>query len=349
MDLLTIVLLILVPVNLLLTVWLFVSWRRQNRGDTLSTLEKDLTTLKSELVSGQMEGLVSLRESLDSATKLLNERLAEGNTSLDRRMEVIGEIENRLGHLSHQTKRIESIGENIQSLADLLKPPKLRGNLGELWLENILAQILPRTAYETQYKFPDGLRVDAVIRLADRLLPVDSKFPMESYRRLTDETAGPDNRKAALKSFSVAIRKHIDDISDKYLRPGDGTTDFAVMYLPSEAVYYQLVAADDNGDYEYALNRKIIPTSPGILYGFLASVATIYAAAGLTAERGRLIDDLNALMESLTVVQKHDDRLGGSLRQAGMTLDKVKAEHLKMADLLERLLQPEPATDHDER
>ncbi len=345
MDLLTIVLIILVPLNLLLTVWLLASWRKKGDDGSAAKLQADLNLLRTELVSGQMEGLVLLRDSLDKATLALNERLAEGTSSLDRRMAVIGEIENRLGQLSNQTQKIESIGNNIQSLAELLKPPKLRGNLGEQWLVNILEQILPKALFETQYRFADGQRVDAVIKMGERLLPVDSKFPLEAFQRLTDENSDDSEKKAAAKAFSQALKKHITDISSKYVRPDENTTDFAVMYLPSEAIYSRFVSGDNFDEFQFGLTKKVIPASPGILYGFLASVVAIYKEAGLTGDRRQLVNGLNSLAESLDALSRLDERLAGSLRQAGLTLEKVKEEHEKMSKQLARLQEPDAIAD----
>ena len=136
MDNITILLVIIVAINLVVSVWLLFSRRQKDNGpQSVDTL---ILQLKAELAKQQNENLVSLKGSLDSTNRMLNDRLSEGTQALDRRMAVLGEIENKLGQLSTQTDNIESIGKNIQSLSELLKPPKIRGGLGEMFLENLL-------------------------------------------------------------------------------------------------------------------------------------------------------------------------------------------------------------------
>ena len=143
MDL-TVVIIGLGAVTILL-VWILVSLRRPQTAHRVERLEGALQQLKAEILEKQMEGLIGMRESLDSAQKVMNQRLAEGSSAIDRRMELFGEIQNRLGSLADQTRNLEAIGSNIQSLSELLRPPQLRGALGEMLLENLLAQILPST------------------------------------------------------------------------------------------------------------------------------------------------------------------------------------------------------------
>ena len=338
--------LLLVGLNIILLVWILsVQLRRKQVTDQTAGLETTLQSIKSDILERQMEGLVSLRESLDSANRLLNERLSDGNLALDRRMELFTNIENKLGQLETQTKNIESVGKNIQSLSDLLKPPKLRGGLGELLLENLLSQILPPALFDTQYSLAAGQRVDAVIKLADRLLPIDSKFPLEAFQRLSDD---PESA-TAHKEFLQAFRKHVDAIADKYIRPDEGTADFAIMYIPSEAVYYRFVA-DDTSGLEYALKRRVVPSSPGHLYAFLASLAAVYAQAGLTGESRHLIAGLDSLATSLERLTGYQQRLEGSTRSLTNALNRSRDELQTMAARLKKLREPivpEPTTVAD--
>ncbi len=314
-------------------VWLVVTVLRLRSDADTTGMRQTVESLKAELIGKQMEGLLALRESLDSASRGLNERLAEGTSSLDRRLAVVSEIENKLGQLQTQTEHLQEIGKNIQQLADLLKPPKLRGGLGELLLENLLGQILPPALFETQYGFPGGQRVDAVIKLGDRLLPIDSKFPLEAFQRLTGGVDGDMPR----KEFAKAIKVQVDSIAAKYILPDHNTTDFAVMYIPSEAVYYQLVAESESDLLAYALAKKVIPSSPGHLYAFLASVAAVAAEAGLAGNRREVSTVLSALAESLARLDGLHQRMAGSARVLGLSLDKAKGETETMSRRIEGL------------
>lgn len=342
MDGFTVVVLILSVVILAVLVWLLVAVGRLRSRSSQTDLESSIQLLKAELVTKQAESLVALRSSIDSANRLLNERLAEGTTALDRRMAVFSEIDTKLGQLSTQARNIETIGSNISTLSELLRAPKMRGNLGEFFLENLLGEILPASMFETQYRFASGLRVDAVIRLGGKLVPIDAKFPLEAYERLAAST-GDD--KVVRKEFAQALKRHIDAISTKYIRPDENTTEFAIMYVPAEAIYYQLVSQTDDGAFDYALSKKVIPSSPGHLYGFLASVAAIsaetrLAQAGLVDGSRQLLAGLTDLADILAKLERYLERMNGSIRSLSASFEKARSETSHMADRLEKLRHP---------
>lgn len=213
---------------------------------------------------------------VDSLSKRLQEADESSRKSFER-------LAGNLGELSKATEQMMRIGENISSLEDLLKPPKLRGGMGETLLSHLLAQILPQN-HELQYGFKNGQRVDAVIRLGDRLVPVDAKFPLEAFRRLAqahDETEAQRERRAFLK----AVRLHIEDIAKKYILPDEGTYDFALMYIPAESVYYETIIKDDQGEgiFPYAMDKHVVPVSPNSIYAYLQVI--IHGLRGLRIEQ----------------------------------------------------------------
>ena len=351
MELTTLVTWILLAAVLTVLLILYFTYRSSRSQADQPDIENVLNTLRADLLQKQTELLLGFRTSLDQGQKVINERLAEGTSSMDRRLAVLSEIENRLGRLATQTQNIENIGKNIQSLSELLRPPKLRGQLGELLLENILAQVLPASAFELQYKFPSGVRVDAVVKLHDRVLPLDAKFPMESFQRLL---ATPDDPKVQ-KEFENSFKKQIDSIAEKYVRPEEDTTDFAIMYIPAEGVYHELISNQKLGALEYALSKRIIPSSPGHLYAFLASVSSLYAqlnlAGGDLAESSRrLLAGLTQLGEILTGMARHYERIDGSLRNINAAFDKARRDLGLARGELEKLLggSPEPQSDFKE-
>lgn len=344
MDITTSIIFALGTAILIALIWIAARLRTTTGATSPDKLEAVVTLLKAELLSNQTESLLALRQSIDTANKIINDRLAEGTTSLDRRMEVLGEIQQQLGKLEMQTANIETVGKNIQSLSELLRPPQLRGAVGELFLENILGQILPAAAFETQHRFANGLKVDAVVRLGDRLLPIDAKFPMEAFERLRQQ---PDDA-ALQKQFSQSFRKHIDDIATKYIQPDEKTTDFAVMYIPAEAVYYQLISQNHQGGFDYALSKKVVPSSPGHLYAFLASVASLHAeialAGGDLNETGRRIRaGLDQLFETTERLARFHSRMESSLRTLTGGFDKARAELDSIRLHLEKLREPQMA------
>jgi DNA recombination protein RmuC len=191
---------------------------------------------------------------------------------------VFGELKGQLGQVAEMATRMESLGREIEELQGILKAPKLRGNMGEASLEEFLRQVLPPGAFEIQHRFAGGQAVDAVIRLRDHLVPVDAKFPLESFQRMVgaeDDTA----RKTARKEFEKSVKGRIDEIADKYIRPGEGTFEFALMYIPAENVYYEVIIKDENlGDQgsllAYATSRRVVPVSPNSFFAYLSTIAT---------------------------------------------------------------------------
>ncbi|MGH8016175.1 MAG: DNA recombination protein RmuC, partial [Candidatus Zixiibacteriota bacterium] len=182
-------------------VWLVIKSRQMPETAPADTIQAAFQNLTAELVRKQMEGMTAIQNSLNQTTQILNERLAESSRSLDQKVQVFGEIKSKIGELAIQAKNMEIIGQNIQSLSELLKPPKLRGNVGETFLDNLLSQILPKALFELQFTFPSGHRVDAIIRISDKLLPVDSKFPLEAFNKYIDQPDNTDYRKQFIQSI----------------------------------------------------------------------------------------------------------------------------------------------------
>jgi DNA recombination protein RmuC len=341
MELLLVATVVLLVVNLAVVLWLLWRLRRTPGPDQTPQLDASLQLLKADLLSRQAESLLALRQSIDSANRIINERLAEGTSALDRRMSIVNEIEHRLGELSRQAENIEAVGKNIQSLSELLRPPRSRGKVGEIFLENLLGEVLPTALFETQHKFSDGQRVDAIVKIGNRILPIDAKFPLESYERLAKQ---PEDEQAT-KEFVLAIRRHTDAIHEKYIRPHEQTTDFAVMYIPAEAVYYQLVAGHGSDGFDYALSKSVIPSSPGHLYGFLASVAALHsefglARASLDRDSRWLVNGLKQLEDTTARLDKLHERMSGSLRALASSLERSRSELQQISYQLTRLREP---------
>ena len=332
----------------IIVVILLLNRGRSNAGETARLVSTALAELKADLLGKQLEGLVALRESLDSATRTVNERLADGTETIDRRLALFNEIEGRLGKLTEQTRNLESIGKNMQSLSDLLRPPKLRGIVGEILLENLLSQILPRSLFDIQHTFKDGRKVDAVVKLGESLLPIDSKFPLESFQRITGD--GTDSE-TAQKEFRRVLKKHVEDIAARYILPSEGTTDFALMYIPSEAVYYHFVSDADSSSLEYALSKRVIPSSPGHLYSFLASLSAVSTGLALSNDSRHLIDSLHSLSDTLIKLRNWHDRIESSLRHLQSNMGRAREEEAKMADTLKKIHEPAdeavPATENE--
>lgn len=262
-------------------------------------------------------------------TSLMQAQLQQTNQSLSALAE-------RLGRLDEATRQVEQVGQSIHGIEKLLASPKLRGGLGEWTLERLLADVLPAEQIARQHLLPSrGVLVDVAVRAADgQLIPIDSKFPVESFRRLLEaESAGGAEIEARRREFHRAVRKRVDEIAEKYIAPEDGTLDFALMYVPSETIYYELAVRETGEEFlEHARARRVVPCSPNTLYAYLQAI--LLGVRGVQiAQRAREIQAaLQNLGQDLRQARELFDRAAGQLRfasqnveAAGAALSKVEA------------------------
>src|SRR5437016_10716620 len=219
--------------------------------------------------------LSSLQERLDtfgqSVTQNLQQSTASMNTRLDKAAGVIGDLREKVG-------QIHEVGKAAQELVNIMRAPKLRGGMGELFLGDLLAQILPQEHFKLQHRFRSGEAVDAVIQIGNKYVPVDSKFPLENFRRIMDSQSDSE-RVSARKQFLRDVKKHVDAISTKYILPDEGTYNFALMYVPAENVYYETIIKEESSAsgeerplFSYALEKRVVPVSPNSFYAYLQTI-----------------------------------------------------------------------------
>ncbi|MBI4609467.1 MAG: DNA recombination protein RmuC, partial [Candidatus Rokubacteria bacterium] len=245
----------------------------------LLLLQREIEASRSEARQAQADTLASVRQELREFTTQMSGQMGQVGTGVQQQLQhvsqVVGAVQGSLGKLGEVTQRVFDIGKDIAGLEQILKSPKVRGGLGETFLENLLAQMLPREHYALQHAFSTGDRVDAAVRIGDRLVPVDAKFPLENFRRMLDET-DEDRRRQWRRAFARDVKARVDEIAKKYILPDEGTFDFALMYVPAENVYYEIVvkdeAAEDESVAAYALGRRVIPVSPNSFYAYLAVI-----------------------------------------------------------------------------
>ncbi len=311
-------------------------------------MQQEIHALRDQLARSLSESSTQSRDQLSVLTQQLNERMKETASTLqttqssvgqrlDNAAQVVGQLQRKLGQLEESSKKIFEVGQGLQELKDILKNPKLRGNMGEFFLEDLLRQILPPENYAIQHGFRSGETVDAVIHLGDAKVSVDSKFPLESFVRmvqLTEDQA--DLKKKEKKAFVAAIKKHADAIAKKYILPDEGTYDFALMYIPAENVYYETIIRDDLLDddgslYSYLLSRKVIPVSPNSLYAYLQVIVLGLRgmrvqehAKSMIQDLQRLDGDLGKFRDDFAVLGKHLKNAAGSYEEGNKRLDRFQ-------------------------
>jgi DNA recombination protein RmuC len=254
---------------------LFVRFLREELGRMRAESAATLAELNVESTKQLAERTAEVDRRLMAVNETMDRRLSDLDTKVDRRLETASQtsskIHERLGKVDEATGQMLERAKELARLEHALRPPKARGGFGEILLANLLADTFPADKYQLQYGFRGGERVDAVIRLDRSLVPVDAKFPLDNFQRFCE--AGDDaERDLHAKAFCRDIKQHVDAIAGKYIRPDEGTYEFALMYLPAEAVYYELVCnrlGGGSSPLAYALERNVIPVSPSTLHAYL--------------------------------------------------------------------------------
>jgi DNA recombination protein RmuC len=298
-------------------------------------------TIAGTVVVRRIRELIEAR--LGTAEERLDRRLSELHEGFDRRLEGLDgrllssqqsagqtatQIVERLGKLDGTAAQMLQKAADLGRLEQALRPPKARGGVGEMMLANLLRDMLPPDAYRLQHTFRSGERVDAVVRV-DKLVSVDAKFPLDNFERLVNAD-GDAERELHEKAFARDVKGHIDAIASKYIRPAEGTFDFAFMYLPSESVYYELVCGKTGALSAYALGKRVIPVSPSTFHAYLLMVTQ-----GLRAlQIERHAQDVMAFCAQLG---KDFERFRGDFEVVGKHIGNAQSKYSEATGRLTRL------------
>jgi DNA recombination protein RmuC len=312
------------------------------------SLDRTTQTIQQQL--GQLLGHVNdrLRENADvlqQTQQALGERL-------DNAAHVVGSVQKSLGGLEEANRKIYEVGKDIASLQEILRAPKLRGGLGEFFLQDLLTQVLPARHFAMQHMFRSGEKVDAVVKIGSSLVPVDAKFPLENFKRSV-EALSEEGRSKARRQFTADVKKHIDAIAAKYILPDEGTYEFALMYIPAENVYYEVIVKEDpTGERnlnQYALEKHVIPVSPNSLYAYLQAI--VLGLKGLKVEESareilqyltRLQGDFAKFRDDFDLVGKHLGHAQACYQGADRRLEQFGQKLLSAdADSVKRCAPPD--------
>lgn len=276
-----------------------------------------ITQQLHELKDAQSKTDQGLQKSLSESQSFLNKNLQFSQKTLNN-------LNERLGKLHEASQQMVSVGSEVRKLQDILKNPKQRGSLGEWSLENILSKVLPEENYQLQYSFKNGKTVDAIVHLADYSVPVDAKFPLEGFEKIL-KAENEQQQRTARKQFLNDVISHIDKIAGNYINPKEGTLDFALMYIPAENVYYETVIkqpGDTKNVTEYAMDRKVIPVSPNLLYVYLMTVVMGLHGLQIEKQAAEIQNNLKTLNSEFAKFVEHWDVLGKHIRNTSSKYDE---------------------------
>ncbi len=302
-----------------------------------------LPLLKQEIETVRREGREDqerLRTQVGALTTEVTRQLEQGmqliqagqstiGARLDAATKVVGDVQGSLGTLQEATRRVAEIGREIQGLEQVLKSPKMRGGLGETLLERLLDEMLPREHWTTQHGFRSGEKVDAAIKIGERIVPVDAKFPLENFRRMLDESED-DRRRAHRKAFARDVKLRVDEIAKKYILPDEGTYDFALMYVPAENVYYEIAVRPEDAGEEaiatYALAKRVVPVSPNSIFAYLQVIVLGLKGLRIEANARRIQEDLARLGGDVAKLRGPLATLGRHLANAQKQYEDAQRE-----------------------
>ena len=297
--------LILVIVFFLIALFIIRHW--------LNKLEEK-TTLSSDIV----EWLKTSNQSVDQ--------------KLSRNMEIFASVQKSIGEFSE-------IGRSMKELQEYLTSPKLRGNIGEHILKELLAQNFPKSSYKLQYHFKTGSIVDAVLITSQGLIPIDSKFPIDTFKKIARAT-NKDEITIIKKDFERDVKKHVDDIARKYILTEEKTVDYALMYVPSESVYYELI--NNEAVFDYAGANRVLPVSPMSFYAYIKAILISFEGEKIESKAKEILKILQAIKkdyqktdEAFSVLNKHVTNAYNQSSQVAKTFSSLgqKLENTNMLSI----------------
>ncbi|MFH1820351.1 MAG: DNA recombination protein RmuC [Candidatus Nealsonbacteria bacterium] len=299
----------------------FFFWRKISVDKVQSGDIKDLERRLTDLMIGQLK---EIRDSQLGTSKAMNDQIFS--------------FTKEATQIKEELKQVQERVKDVSSFQEIFKAPKLRGQWGEASLEHILSQHFPNELWQRQHLFSSGDQVDAVLKLPDgKILPIDAKFPSENFVKMV-EASGPE-RDAFQKRFIDDVKGHIDKIASKYIIPSESTVDFALMYIPAEAIYYEIVnnvgrTFDLNG---YAISKKIVITSPNTIYLTLNTIEHWFRDTQISRQTQDILKRLDRIQQDAQKLMNDFRKLGSHLKNAQSSYDTSEKRLSLFSDKVERL------------
>lgn len=293
-------------------------------------LQEQAERVRKEEQERIAEKLIKLETLAENPAQL--KTLDEINKRLESTTNLFGAIRKDLGAMQEAAKGMTDVGRSISTFQELLLSPKVRGGFGEVLLNELIKDVLPAANYAFQYRFRDGTIVDAVVKTEDRLIPIDSKFPLEEFQRMVAEEEVDEEK---FKSrFKQVMKPRVNEVQ-KYIKPDEGTVNFALMYIPSEKLYSRLAGIDD---LMVAFRRvRVFPVSPSTFYQFLETIILGLRGLAIEKEAQRILDTLNRLAKEFDTAREEWEKVGTHISNASKKYEEVARRLIRIGDNIKAL------------
>jgi len=300
-------------------------WLRKSKTDQIqSNAIRDLDIKLTSLITGQLK---EIRDSQNGASQAMYKR--------------IDSFTREATQIREDLKQVQTAVKDVSSFQELFKAPKLRGQWGEASLKHILEQHFPQELYQIQHLFSSGEQVDAVLKLPNGLfLPIDSKFPSENFSKMIEASADGE-RRIFQKKFIEDVKLRINEITSKYILPSEGTVDFALMYIPAEAIYYEIInnIGREVDVANYAWSKKVILTSPNTIYLALRTIDHWFKDTQISRQTQDILRRLAKISQDSQKLTEDFRKLGSHLKNAVSAYDNSEKRLSLFSDKVERLLE----------
>ena len=326
--LLIIVLLVLIALGgVVLWLALRISKPAPQNNEQIANLAGKLDAIQNQ-VDGSLQSVSAQVSTFTGKLDAIQTQVDSSLQSVTNQVSVFGEVKETLGKVTEATHRVAKLGEDINKLESILQAPNRRGGFGEVLLANLLGQVLPEKYFQLQYSFRNNTRVDAVLFLGQRILPVDSKFPLYGFE------GNPSENHKTSSAFVRAVKGRIDETA-KYIIPTEETFEFAMMYIPAENVYYEIVSNEEL--FNYAMQRRVIPVSPNSFFAYLQVV--VFGLRGLQIEENarQILEHISTLKMTLDGVQEQYEKLGTNINTTQNKYNELGKKLSKFSNQFEHL------------
>ncbi len=290
----------------------------EKQSDAIRDLERRITDL-------MISQLKEMRDSQDGTSKAMNDQMSS--------------FTREATQIKEDLKQVQAVVKDVSTFQEIFKSPKLRGQWGEASLEHILSQHFPQELYKKQYLFSSGEQVDVILKLPDgRILPIDSKFPSENFAKMV--SAGTETEKSFYKkSFLEDVKNRVQEISSKYILPSEGTVDFALMYIPAEAIYYEIInnIGKEIDIASFAWSKKIILTSPNTIYLALRTIEHWFKDTQISKQTQEILKKLGRVHQDAEKLMDDFRKLGNHISNAKSAYESSEKRLFILDEKVEKL------------